>query len=61
MGMAGAITAVGATTMVGIAVTIMAGGIITIGSDFHLTKKGCTDRRPFLLGDRARRGAVQLY
>jgi hypothetical protein len=37
MDMGGAITAVAATTMVGIAVTIAAGGIIIgIGGDFHL-------------------------
>ena len=37
MGMGGAITAVAATTTVGTAATTMAGGIIAIGGDFHLT------------------------
>ena len=36
MGMGGAITAVAATTTVGIAATTMVGGIIAIGGDFHL-------------------------
>ena len=36
MGTVGAITAVAATTTVGIAATTMAGGIITIGGDFCL-------------------------
>jgi hypothetical protein len=36
MAMGGAITAVAATTTVGIAATTMAGGIITIGGDFYL-------------------------
>jgi hypothetical protein len=35
MGMGGAITAVAATTTVGIGATIMAGGIIAIGGDFY--------------------------
>ena len=39
MAMGGAITAVAATTMVGTAATTMAGGIITIGGDFHLRPK----------------------
>ena len=43
MGMGGAITAVAATTTVGTAATTMAGGIITIGGDFHLRpKRGCS-------------------
>src|SRR5215472_12390583 len=37
-GMGGAITAVAATTTVGIGATIMAGGIITIGGDFDLVR-----------------------
>jgi hypothetical protein len=36
--MGGAITAVAATTTVGIEATTMAGGIITIGGDFKATK-----------------------
>ena len=35
-GMGGAITAVAAITTVGTGATIMAGGIIAIGGDFHL-------------------------
>ena len=47
--MGGAITAVAATTTVGIGATTMAGGIIiAIGSDFHLRslRKGCISSRP---------------
>ena len=41
MDMGGAITAVAATTTVGIGATTMAGGIITIGGDFYQkAKKG---------------------
>ena len=36
MGMGGAITAVAATTTVGIGATTTAGGIIAIGGDFYL-------------------------
>jgi hypothetical protein len=39
MGMGGAITAVAATTTVGTEATTMAGGIITIGGDFHVKPK----------------------
>ena len=39
-GMGAVITAVTATTTVGIADTSMAGGIIAIGGDFHLDQKG---------------------
>lgn len=35
-GMGGVIMAVAAITMVGIGATIMVGGIIAIGNDFHL-------------------------
>jgi len=38
MAMGGAITAVAATTTVGIGATTMAGGIIVIGGDFHLSR-----------------------
>ncbi len=42
MGMGGAITAVAAITMVGTGATIMVGGIIAIGGDFHLQPgRGC--------------------
>jgi hypothetical protein len=41
MGMGGAITAVAATTTVGIGAATMAGGIIAIGGDFYpKAKKG---------------------
>ncbi|MBO4223765.1 hypothetical protein [Bradyrhizobium neotropicale] len=41
MGMGGAITAVAATTTVGIGAATMAGGMIAIGGDFYpKTKKG---------------------
>ena len=39
MHMGGAITAVAATTTVGIGATAMAGGIIAIGDDFQIKSK----------------------